>query len=197
MFITFEGGEGVGKTTQIKLLADYLISQGKDVVITREPGGTPIAEEIRGILLNSKAKLTPETELMLVYAARKDHVENKIIPALKQGKYVLCDRFADSSYIYQGYLQGVDNRWIDEVHSILLGDFWPELTILLDMPIDASLTRTDARGDKNRFDNMHATLHTKIREGFKERAKANPNRIKLVNADNTAEAVFESVKKII
>jgi len=191
MFITFEGGEGTGKSTQIQLLAQYLQTQGKEVRVTREPGGTKIAEDIRDVLLNS-SNITSDLELMLIYAARKDHVENLIKPALSKGKYVLCDRFADSSLVYQGYVQGIEKESIYSIHNLLLGDFWPDKTFLLDMPVDIALERAKQRGDTNRFDEMGLGFHNKIREGFLNLATEH-QRIEVINADATQNDVAENL----
>lgn len=166
-FITFEGGEGSGKSTQVKLLTKYLKKQGHEVVLTREPGGTDAAEKIRDLLLSEKKNFSPEIEVLLNFAARKDHVENLIKPALAEGKCVICDRFFDSTYVYQGVAQGVALEFIDKARDLAIGDFFPDLTFVLDVAPEISLPRAQKRGDANHFEAMDIEFHKSIRDGFK------------------------------
>ena len=193
-FITFEGGEGVGKSTQVKLLAEFLQGQGHEVVITREPGGTVGAEKIREVLLFHK--FLPIEEVLLNFAARIDHVENLIKPALARGAYVLCDRFFDSTYVYQGYAKGLDLEFIDKIRELTLGSFAPDLTFVLDIAPEQGVSRAMSRGNNNHYDNENMEFHQKVRDGFLHIAAANPKRCKVVDAGKSAEDVFQTIKTL-
>ena len=166
-FITFEGGEGVGKSTQSKLLVEKLNESGIEAVWTREPGGCEDAEEIRKLLISGSAgRWDGITELLLMYAARRVHTEKKIKPLLKNNVTVISDRYFDSSFAYQGFGHGLSIETIESVRKIVLGDFRPDLTIFLDMDTKEALGRTDKRGDKNRFEDMDFEFHRRVKEGF-------------------------------
>jgi dTMP kinase len=196
-FITFEGGEGTGKSTQIRMLADYLRRQGKDVLLTREPGGSAGAEKIRELLLSERKNFSPKNEVLLNFAARLDHVETLIAPALAAGKTVLSDRFFDSTYIYQGVAQGVDKVFIDEVRRLTIGNFAPHLTILLDIDPKIALARAKARGDANHFEAMDLSFHIKIREGFLQLAEKNPQRFVIIDADKGIDDLHAVILRCI
>ena len=194
-FITFEGGEGSGKSTQVKMLAEYFKNQGREVVVTREPGGTVGAEKIREILLSHK--YLPIEEVLLNFAARIDHVENLIKPALERGAVVLCDRFFDSTYVYQGYAKGLDLKFIDKIRELTLGDFAPDVTFLLDIDPVEGLKRAKSRGGNNHYDEMELEFHQKIRTGFLEVAKNNPARVVVVDAKRDEKQVHTSIQVAI
>lgn len=194
MFITFEGGEGAGKSTAIKRIVERLTTNGYEIVLTREPGGTPIAEEIRNVILDRKnTNMDPRTEALLYAASRRQHLVEKVIPALKEGKLVLCDRFLDSSLAYQGGARGLG---IDNVYNMNLfatEGMLPDLTILFDIEPELGLQRIAANSQRevNRLDVEKMTFHNKVREGFHELAKKFPERIVIVDASKTADEVFE------
>ena len=153
LFITLEGGEGAGKSTSASFMADYLRAQGKQVLLTREPGGTPVAEAIRNVLLDaSLPAMTMETELLLMFAARHEHSQQKILPALAQGTWVICDRFTDSSYAYQGYARGVDLQRIAQLEQWTQGDIRPDYVFVFDLPVEIAMARAKARSVADRFE---------------------------------------------
>ena len=195
-FITFEGGEGAGKTTQIKLLAEFLRGQGCEVLVTREPGGTANGEIIREWLL-SKAEWEVLSEVLLNFTARLEHVEKLIKPALAAGKWVLCDRFFDSTVVYQGYGQGVSLEKISEIKKLVLGEFAPDKTVLLDIDPKIALARAHARGEINRFEKMGIEFHQKIRDGFLRVASENKQRFVVVNAALAYAEVAAEIQSII
>ena len=193
-FITFEGGEGAGKSTQIRLLADQLIADGKEVVLTREPGGTPGAEAIRGLLLSgAEDKWDVWSEVFLIMAARRDHMQRVIEPALKAGKIVLCDRFYDSTIVYQAHTKNIDPAKLDALNEIATDQLQPDLTILLDVPVDIGLARAKNRGEQSRFDVMSIQFHEKIRQGFLMLADKNPARIYSIDATQPLEKIFKDI----
>ena len=194
-FISFEGGEGAGKTTQLRLLTDKLQKARKVVVATREPGGTPGAEAIRKLLVNGDAyEWDAHTETLLHFAARRDHVEKLIKPALDEGSFVLCDRFFDSTYAYQGYGQGLDLNTLDAVRAATIGDLKPDLTLLLDLPAEEGLKRAQ---EQQRYERLPLPFHEKLRRGFLTMAKAEPNRTKLIDATQSAEKVAGNVWALV
>ncbi len=198
MFITFEGGEGCGKSTQARLLRDYLSSIGKEVVLTREPGGTKFAERLREVLLSGSGISDPLTEFLLISAARRDHVINHISPSSKASKVVISDRFIDSSFVYQGYVKGLSFDLIEQLTKISIGEFTPDITILLDIDPKLSITRVkESRGVENYYDKQSIDFHSKIREGFLQLAQKFDQRIKVVDASGSQEVIFQKVKSII
>jgi len=189
-FITFEGGEGAGKSTQIKRLAAAIEKTGLTVTVTREPGGSRGAETIRAMLLDPDAEWDPPTEALLHFAARADHYTTKIAPALKEGAWVLCDRFADSTRAYQGYGLGLDMGAIEALYEIALDDFVPDLTIILDIPVETGVERMIERGaDPDRYEKMDTAFHERLRQGFLEIAKQDPDRCAVIDADNDIDTV--------
>jgi dTMP kinase len=194
-FITFEGGEGAGKTTQIAMLAKALREAGKSVVTTREPGGTKGAEAIRALLVTGEAdRWDAMTELFLLNAARRDHVQRVIRPALARGDIILCDRFIDSTRIYQGFVKGLEDDVICALHAQATGDLWPDTTLLLDLPADTGLERTTIRhGNENRFEGEGLAFHTRLRQGFLALAARDPQRISIIDADAPVEAVAAAI----
>jgi dTMP kinase len=197
LFITFEGGEGSGKTTQIQRLKDWIESNidSVNLCLTREPGGTIEAESIRALLLNGAAsKWQPATEAMMMSASRHEHVVHVIKPALARGDIVICDRFTDSTHVYQGYVGGVDNALLDGLDQLSCQDLVPDLTLLLDMDSNAGLARTTQRGSaESRFEAKGAAFHQKVRQGFVERAEKYPNRITKIDAARPAGTVTMDV----
>ena len=197
LFITFEGGEGSGKTTQIQQLKNWIVSNLDSVslCLTREPGGTIEAESIRALLLNGAAsKWQPATEAMMMSASRHEHVMHVIKPALSRGDIVICDRFTDSTHVYQGYVGGVDDALLDGLDQLSCQGLIPDLTLLLDMESNAGLARTIQRGDvESRFESKGAAFHQKVRQGFVERAEKYPNRIAKIDAARPADAVTKDV----
>ncbi len=192
MFISFEGTEGVGKTTLIRRIYEYLEQQNKDVVLTREPGGTPMAEQIRSLLLsvNHEEKMCNDTELLLMYAARAQHLDLVVMPALNAGKTVLCDRFTDASFAYQCAGRGLSQEKL----ALLNENFvmrMPDFTFWLDAPIEIGMTRARERGALDRFEQEKVAFFEKVRGGYATLAERHPERIKRLDATQTADQVFE------
>jgi len=200
-FITFEGGEGGGKSTQTKLLASRLEERNIDVVLTREPGGSPGAEIIRHVLLSGAAKpLGAETEAILFAAARDDHVRTTIAPALAAGKWVICDRFMDSTRVYQGILGHVDARVIRGLERVTIGSLTPDLTFIMDVPADVGLARAKGRrgtGHADRFEAEALEFHEHLRRAFATLAKLDPDRCVLIDATQPIEAVRDKIWQIV
>lgn len=200
MFITFEGGEGAGKSTAIKRIVEKLTSEGYEIVLTREPGGTPIAEEIRNVILDKKnTAMDPRTEALLYAASRRQHLVEKVIPALREGKLVLCDRFIDSSLAYQG---GAREIGIDNVYNMNLfatEGMLPDLTILFDIKPEEGLARIAANSQRevNRLDVEKLAFHNKVRDSFHELAKKFPERFVIIDASKGPDEVFEESYKAI
>ncbi|WP_242915657.1 dTMP kinase [Brevundimonas pishanensis] len=198
-FITFEGGEGAGKTTQARLLAERLRERGIDVVQTREPGGSPGAEEIRAIAVSGDAeRWSARTETLLMYASRSDHLERKILPALEEGKWVVCDRFADSSRAYQGAGGGAPESLIEALDKHVVGDNQPNLTVVFDIPVEVGLERAFGRGlFETRFESKGLEFHQKLREGFLEVAVRHPERCVVLDATGEVEDVAERLWAVV
>ena len=198
-FITFEGGEGAGKSTQLKRLIARLRTDGREVVATREPGGSPGAEAIRQLVLTGAAdRWSPVTETLLMYAARRDHVERVIRPALARGAWVICDRFADSTRAYQGAAGGTAAELIAALESFVLEETRPDLTLIFDLPVEVGLARAHARaGSEMRFESKGLAFHARLRDGFLAIAKAEPDRCALIDADGSVEAVEARVWAVI
>ncbi len=195
-FITFEGVEGAGKSTQSKLLVEYLNNNGIEAIWTREPGGSEGAEEIRKVIISGSVnKWDGITELLLMYAARRDHTEKKIKPALAEGKVVISDRYFDSSFTYQGYGHGINLDTISKIHNIVLEDFKPDLTLIFDLDAEKGLKRTDIRGEKNRFEELDISFHNKVRNGFKNIANENKDRVRIINVED--KSIEELQKEIL
>ncbi|MDQ9009231.1 dTMP kinase [Acinetobacter gerneri] len=191
MFISFEGTEGVGKTTLIQKLHQHFQQKGIDVVLTREPGGTPLAEQIRSLLLsvNHDEKMANDTELLLMYAARAQHLENVIIPALNAGKVVLCDRFSDSSFAYQCAGRGLSPEKLQLLNQNFVSKM-PDITFWLDAPIELGMTRARERGALDRFEQEKVCFFEKVRSGFEHIQQNEPQRMKRLDATQLPEKVF-------
>ena len=200
LFITFEGPEGAGKTTILTKIAERLHERNIDVLATREPGGIEIAEKIREVILNpANTAMDERTEALLYAAARSQHFFEKVEPAMKQGKLVLCDRFIDSSLAYQGYARGIGMDEVLSINEFAIGKRMPDLTILFDLNPAVGLARIHAHNERelNRLDVESLSFHEKVREGYHEVVKRYPNRIKVVNADQSVENVVEEVWRLI
>ena len=200
MFITFEGGEGAGKSTAIKRIVEKLTSEGYEIVLTREPGGTPIAEEIRNVILDKKnTAMDPRTEALLYAASRRQHLVEKVIPALKEGKLVLCDRFLDSSLAYQGGARGIGIDTVYNMNLFATEGMLPDLTILFDIKPEEGLARIAANSQRevNRLDVEKLAFHNKVRDSFHELAKMFPERFVIVDASKGPDEVFEDAYKAI
>jgi len=196
--ITFEGGEGVGKSTQIKSLAAKLAAHGLDVVTTREPGGTPGAEAIRTLVTEGTAdRWSPLTETLLFLAARQDHIERLIKPALFEGRWVLCDRFIDSTRVYQGIAGTLGLDLIDRLHQTIFEGLRPDLTLLLDMPVETGLARRQAAGEGNRFEQKVMDFHLAVRGGFLDLAAREPERFAVIDAQPSPEEVSSAIIDVI
>jgi dTMP kinase len=201
LFITFEGGEGSGKSTQIRRLATRLQEQGRDLLITREPGGTPEAEAVRALLVSGDvARWTAKSEALLNYAAREQHLEQVIRPALAAGRTVLCDRFMDSTRAYQGYAGGCDLAFIDALEKAIVGPTCPDLTLVFDLDPAIGLARARARGDavaEDRYERKSLAFHQKLREGFLDILRREPKRCRFVDAAQEVDAVADDVWSIV
>lgn len=198
MFLSFEGIDGSGKSTQARLLADHLRAQGRDVVLTREPGGSPGAEEIRALVLQGDPdRWSAETEILLFTAARRDHMERTILPALEAGKVVICDRFADSTRMYQGLSRGDLRGIVDELHRLMIGRE-PDLTLLIDMDPATGLARAKGRqGTEERFEDFGAGLQEQMRAGFLALAQEFRQRFRVIDGARPVDAVAQDVAALI
>lgn len=198
IFITFEGIDGSGKSTQTKLLENALLDLGYDVVMTREPGGSIGAEEIRALVLQGDPeRWSAETEILLFTAARRDHMERTVLPALEAGKIVICDRFADSTRMYQGLSRGDLRALVDQLHDLMIPKD-PDITILIDMDPTVGLSRAKGRETvEERFEDFGLGFQQKMRDGFLKLAHDTPNRIKVVDGQNTPDAVAKSILDIV
>jgi dTMP kinase len=198
-FITFEGGEGAGKSTQVKALVAHLRELGLEVVQTREPGGSSGAEALRDLLVTGEAgRWSPMSETLMMYAARANHLEQVIRPALERGAWIVCDRFSDSTRAYQGAGGGVTPDLIESIDAAVVGDTQPDLVIVMDMPPEAGLQRALARGDaENRFESKGLAFHERLREGFRKRAAAHPERYRLIDADRAIEDIRADIWRVV
>ena len=194
IFITFEGGEGAGKTTQIAKLAHAFEAAGRGVVVTREPGGSQIANRIRSLLLDAKMEgLVPLAELFLYEASRAQHVHDVIAPALKEGKVVICDRFADSSIVYQGAARGIAAPLVHKLNQIATGGLKPHLTFFLDLDPRIGLARVGARGILDRMEKEALSFHQAVRRGYQALARKEPRRFRVINASNSRDRIHEQI----
>ena len=199
-FITLEGIEGAGKSTVAQLVRDWLASRGIPARVTREPGGTPLAERVREIVLNrGDETIAPQAETLLMFAARGIHVENLIRPALARGEWVLCDRFTDASRAYQGYGRGMDLAWIEQLANAVHGDLQPDCTLLLDLPVEVGLTRARGRSGvaADRFEAEAAEFFERVRQGYLQIARAQPMRVRVIDAAAALSSVTQQVTRVL
>ena len=195
-FITFEGIDGAGKSSHVDWLADWLRSQGKTVQVTREPGGTELGEKLRGLLLGEAMHL--ETETLLMFAARREHLARLIEPALARGEWVVCDRFSDATYAYQGGGRGLDRGKLQILERWVHEHLQPDLTLLFDLPLEVARERIVlANRTLDKFEQERADFHERVRQAYLERAHAQPARVRLINADATREAIREQLEKVV
>lgn len=197
-FITLEGGEGAGKSTQVRRLASVLEAEGREVVVTREPGGSPGAEAIRGLLVEGAAdRWDAVTESLLHFAARRDHLRLTVRPALERGAWVVSDRFADSTRAYQGVVQGAGLDVVDRLYAIAVGTLAPDLTLVLDLPVEEGLSRAASRGGENRYERMGIDFHRRLRHAFLDIAAAAPERCVVIDADADADTVARRIAAVV
>ena len=202
-FITFEGPEGAGKSTQIQRLAAYLTGRGIKVCCTREPGGTPLAEYLRAVIkqYSGKEPVADLTELLLIEAARVQHVRDVIAPELNRGAWVLCDRYSDSTSAYQGGARGMDMQVVRQLNALAMGDCVPNLTFLLDLPVETGFERTGKRvetqGETDRFEQESRAFHERVRQTYLRLAAQDSRRIKVIDAAQSAEMVFQAIVQVV
>lgn len=197
-FITLEGGEGAGKSTCLAFIRDFLAQRGLPLVVTREPGGTPLAEEIRQLLLaRREEQVAPNAELLLMFAARAQHLQQVVLPALSRGDWVLCDRFTDATYAYQGYGRHQPMQTIRDLERLVQGDLQPGLTLLLDLPVQEGLARAAARAEKDRFESEQDAFFERVRQGYRDRAAAEPARFRLIDASRPLGAVQNQIASVL
>lgn len=194
MFITFEGIEGCGKTTQVELLGDYLTEKGHDVLKTREPGGTQFGEVLREALLRRGMDVRPLSELLVFMAMRAQHVEEVILPAIQDGKIILCDRFADATFAYQGYGRKMDFVMIDTLNTIVTKGLRPDLTILIDVSVEKGLRRRAATSEMDRIEEEEISFHQRIAKAYEKMAKEDPERFFVVDGDLKIPAIQEIIR---
>lgn len=195
-FITIEGTEGVGKSTNLAFITQQLETAEIDFITSREPGGTEVAELIRNVLISHhKEPMSELTELLLIFAARAQHIDRVIAPALAQGKWVVCDRFTDATFAYQGGGRGLNQDYISQLQDLVQGQLRPDLTIILDLDPKIGLERAKSRGELDRFEVEKIEFFTRVREAYLERARLEPHRCAIVDADNTLENVQAQIKQ--
>jgi dTMP kinase len=197
-FISLEGSEGAGKSTQNKRIVEWLSKQGSTVVETREPGGTIVSEQIRRVLLDTRnAGLNATAELLMMFAARSQLVQEVILPALEEGKVIVCDRFADASYAYQGGGRELGAETVAVLEKLVLKDLQPDLTLLFDVPVELGMKRVAGRGEADRFEIESIRFFGRVRNAYLERAAANPHRFRIIDASQDEEQVWQQVKTIL
>lgn len=197
-FITIEGVEGVGKTTSIAFIEEYFRQLGQDILLTREPGGTPLAEKIRDLLLDARqSSMADDTELLLMFAARAQHLKEKILPALGSGQWVICDRFTDATYAYQGGGRGIDRQRIAQLEEWVQGTLRPDLTLLLDLPVELGLKRAGERSEPDRFEQEKQAFFERVRSAYLAMAKSTPDRYRIIDASGNIEAVQSRIKTVL
>lgn len=197
-FISLEGGEGAGKSTCLAFIQQYFAERNFPLLVTREPGGTPLAEEIRGLLLSRREEnVAPDAELLLIFAARAQHLAEKIRPALARGEWVLCDRFTDATYAYQGGGRGHSLAKIAELESLVQGDIRPALTLLLDLPVAQGMARAEARSEKDRFEAEQQEFFERVRQSYRARAEAEPHRFRVIDASQSLPDVQAGIRRVL
>lgn len=197
-FITVEGIEGAGKSTCLKLIEQRIRQSGHELLVTREPGGTTLGEDLRGLLLGHRHEgMADDTELLLMFAARAEHLQARILPALDVGSWVLCDRFTDATYAYQGYGRGIDLERIATLESWVQGDRRPDLTLLMDLPVEIGLERAGKRSTPDRFERQALAFFERVRAGYLSLAKAAPDRFRVIDAAQTLSLVSAQVVSVV
>jgi dTMP kinase len=197
-FITIEGTEGVGKSTNMDFIEAWLEKAGKELVVTREPGGTELGEKLRAVLLDAKEQsMSDDTELLLMFAARAQHLQEVIIPALDAGKWVLCDRFTDATYAYQGGGRGIDMSRIAQLEQWVQGDLRPDMTLILDLPVAEGLERAGKRSTPDRFELEKHDFFNKVRDTYLARAAASPERYQVIDAAPSVTEVQQSIQTVL
>jgi dTMP kinase len=197
-FITFEGVEGAGKTTNIDYIAEKIKASGQEILLTREPGGTTLGEAIRELLISKQLpEMHHDTELLLMFAARAEHVQKVIIPALNEGKWVLCDRFTDASYAYQGAGRGIDTNKIQQLESLVQGDLRPDMTFLFDLEAEIGLSRAQSRGETDRFEQQHIDFFNRVRNQYLAMAESESSRYTIINAQFELAVVQQQIDEIL
>ena len=198
LFITLEGTEGAGKSSQLNTIATFFKAAGKETIITREPGGTKTGEQIRDVLLNKdNMEISNDTELLLMFAARAQHIEQIIKPALQENKIVICDRFTDASYAYQGGGRGVSEQRIEILEEWVQGSFRPDITFLFDVDVETGLSRAKKRGEADRFEQEEVNFFQAIKDVYLQRARQEPERFKIINANQSEVLVSQQVEAIL
>ena len=194
LFITFEGVEGAGKTTNIKYISEKIENSGQAYILTREPGGTLLGEGIRDLLISKELpEMHPDTELLLMFAARAEHLQKVILPALNEGKWVLCDRFTDASYAYQGAGRGINIQNIELLEKMVQGDLRPDITFLFDLDAELGLARAKSRGETDRFEQQHIDFFNRVRKQYLKMAEADRKRYFIINAQNELTVVQQQI----
>jgi dTMP kinase len=196
-FITLEGPEGGGKSTNQGFVRDWLQQQGCQVLTTREPGGTPLGESIRGLLLDPDGGMAADTELLLMFASRAEHLAARILPALQSGQWVVCDRFTDATYAYQGGGRGIPNARIAALESWVQGDLRPDLTLVLDVPGEIGDQRVAERGARDRFEQERAEFFARVRQSYLDLARQAPERYHVIDADAPLEQVQQDIARVL
>lgn len=197
-FITIEGTEGVGKSTNIAFIQEWLVTQGIEVVMTREPGGTPLAEEMRQILLEKRDEVfDASAELLLIFAARAQHIARVILPALNRGAWVVSDRFTDATYAYQGFGRGLDIHVIETLEQLVQGELRPDLTLVLDIEVELGLARASARAELDRFESEKVEFFERVRNGYRARVAKNPLRYAVVDAGQALDRVQQDIESVL
>ncbi len=197
-FVTFEGGEGAGKSTNLEYVRERLEAAGIPLLLTREPGGTALGEQIRALLLSPDNKgMSSDAELLLMFAARAEHLRRVIIPALRRGTWVLCDRFTDATYAYQGGGRGIPSARIAVLEDWVQGEFQPDMTILFDLPVETGMQRAGQRGELDRFEQEQMSFFEAVRENYRERARQQPRRFRVVDASLELDAVRHQLDKVL
>jgi len=197
LFITVEGIDGAGKTTHLQWLRDYFSRRGRNVVATREPGGTPLGEELRKLLLHSQYAMHPETEALLMFAARREHLERVILPALAAGQVVLCDRFTDATFAYQGWGRGVKLARLENLEQWVQGGRQPDLTLYFDIPVNLGQQRLGPGRQRDRFEREQADFFERVRAGYLDRAAHDPKRVRVIDGARSVSDIQRTLEDLI
>lgn len=196
-FITLDGIDGAGKTTQLNVIKEWFENKGLQVVFTREPGSTPLGEQLREIVLNPASKMTPKAETLLMFTARQQHLDDVVFPNLNKGIHVVCDRFTDATFAYQGGGRGLENDKIAQLEQWVQGDFQPDYTFILDVPLEVALQRIERSREKDRFEREPAEFYREVRNTYLQRAANNPQRYAVVNSNREKEEVRQEIHALL